>query len=159
MRQKSEFGHDEMSRVKYYGVNILWTNFIIEVGILRWAAGFTTTDSQQQSNLFRLEHVIEETLNEVSKNVADDCMQWLKLFRGFTKDYLIQFFDEITYRFLFDTSIHSRRINRLPAALIMTWELTDEYKSFKADLMKIAKEKNCEPRELVDLSERPRFYW
>lgn len=158
-REIKEFGENELSKVKYYGVKLLWPYFIIQVGLIRWAASYTTTDSEQQSNLYRLENIIETSLKEASISIADECLYWLKHFRGFSNDYLDQYLNEITYRFIFDETIEKKRINRLPKVLNMTWELSNEYKEFESYLIKMAKEKNCRPKELRDLKEWPEFNW
>ena len=130
-REIKEFGENELSKVKYYGVKLLWPYFIIQVGLIRWAASYTTTNSEQQSNLYS----------------------------GFSNDYLDQYLNEITYRYLFDETIEKKRINRLPKVLKMTWELSNEYKEFESYLIKMAKEKGCRPKELRDLKEWPEFNW
>jgi hypothetical protein len=159
MRESKGFGNDELSKVKYYGVEILWPYFIFQVGLVRWGAGFTTTDSEQQSNLYRLEYIIETTLKESSISIADESMFWLKHFTGFSNNYHIQFLNEITYRFVFDETIHKKRINRLPAVLKMTGELSKEYKVFEEYISKLANEKGCHPDALIDLKEWPEFTW
>jgi len=101
-REIKEFGIDELSKAKYYGVKVLWPYFIIQVGLLRWGAGYTSTNTEEQSNLYRLEFIIETALKEASIPIADECINWLRHFSGFTSDYLDQFLNEITYRFVFD---------------------------------------------------------
>ena len=159
MRESKEFGIDELGKVKYYGVEILWPYFIIQVWLIRWAAGYTISNNEQQSNLYRLEHIVETTLKEASISIADECMDWLKHFTGFSKDYHIQFLNEITYRFIFDETINKKRISRLTKVLKMTWELSKEYKDFEKHILKIANEKGCHPDELKDLKEWPEFTW
>lgn len=70
MRESEQFGRDELSRVKYNGVKISWPHFIIQVGLLRLAASFITTNSDQQSNLFRLEKYCGEN---IKRSVSNDC--------------------------------------------------------------------------------------
>lgn len=158
-RENIQLGLDEISGVKYYGIKMLWPCFIIQLGLLRWAASFIPTNNEHQSNLYRLESIVEKTLRETSPLIADDCLFWLKHFHGFKKDYLVQYLNDITYRFIFDESLHKKRINRLPMVLHMTFELSPEYKSYETLIMKIAKEKGCAPTELVNLDEWPDFTW
>ncbi len=158
-REKKEFKNNELNKVNYYGVKILWPYFIVPVGLLRWAAAYTTTNSDQQSNLYRIEHIVETTLKVVSFSVAEECMGWLKHFSGFPNDYPIQFLDELSYRFVFDESIHRIRINRLPTILKMSLDVSQEYNNFKENLLKIAHEKACHPDDLSVRNEWPEFSW
>ena len=158
-REIKKFGDDELSKVKYYGVKLLWPYFIIQVGLIRWAASYTTTNSDQQSNLYRLENIIETSLKKASISITDECLYWLKHFSGFSQDYLDQYLNEITYRFIFDDTIDKKRINRLPKVLKMTWELSNEYKAFESYLIRKAKEKGCHPKELRVFEEWPEFNW
>lgn len=159
MRESKEFGIDELDNVKYYGVKILWPYFLIQIGLIRRASGYTTTTNEDQSNLYRLEHIAETALKQASIKNAEECIYWLKHFSGLSNDYHIQFLDEITFRFIFDDTINKKRINRLPLILKMVSPLSKEYKDFHEQLLKIAKEKGCHPDALTDLKEWPEFIW
>lgn len=158
-REIEIYGHDEIDKAKYYGVKILWPYFIIQVGLIRWAAGFTPTNNEQQSNLYRLENILETALKEASAPVADECMKWLNHFSGFSNEYLSNFLEEVTYRFVFDQTIHRKRINRLSIVLNMIDEWSYEYKEFKNQLVKVANKKGYKPEELTLSREWPKFMW
>lgn len=136
------------------------TYFIIQAGLLRRSAGYTSTNSEVQSNLYRIEYIIETTLKKIqAPAAADECIYWLKHFGGFSNDYLDQFLNELTFRFVFDETIHKKRINRLPRILQMTWEYSEEYKSFRQEALKIASEKGWDPRIIEFSREWPDFIW
>src|SRR4030043_773302 len=42
---------DRLDRVKYYGVDILWPVFLVQLGLMRWSAGFHATTREHQANL------------------------------------------------------------------------------------------------------------
>lgn len=159
MRESKEFGDDQIIKAKYFGEKILWPHFVIQVGLLRWGAGFTETNSEHQSNLFRLENILERSLRVIAPNIVDESLLWLKSFHGFTKEFHIQFLDEITYRFIYDMSLGKKRVIRLPILLKMCSELSPQYRLFEEEFQKIAGEKGCHPSALIGSYEWPEFEW
>lgn len=159
MREEKTFGTDKITKVKYYGVKIIWTYFITQVGLLRWAAGFTPTSNDIQANLFRLEDIIEKSLNRASPSAASECLLWLRNFRGFSPDYTGDFLNEIARMYIFDNTISKKRIDRLPILLRMTFQLSPQYKLFRENLENEAAKRGRNIHDLRSNTEWPDFTW
>lgn len=139
----------------YYSVDILWPEFLTQVAMLRNLAAYQPAI---QSDLYRLEACIENSLDEADSNITKRVMNWVKLF-DVSKDYLTEFIYTQTRAFVFSGSTLKSRLKNLPNTLATLYPLTSEYQEFEQEIQKLAKKKDCDPSELHDMSEWPDFKW
>lgn len=158
-REEKAFGHDEIDKVTYLGEKILWPHILAQAALIRYYAAFIDTPKEDQANIFRLEHALGQALRSYDAEVGDACAEWLFRPLQLSKDYLIDFLDEITYRFVADGPAGKRRFKKLPAVLRSISEFSPEYRAFKSELEEIAKERGCEPHDLQSHTEFPDFKW
>ena len=78
----------------------LWPRFLMELGMLRWAAGFHPTSKRDQSNLYSLEACTESALNSYDPVVGRKVVAWLECFMGLPDSYLTEFINEIDARYV-----------------------------------------------------------
>jgi hypothetical protein len=62
----------ESETTTYFGFRELWPNFLMQLGLLRWAAGFQPTNKEHHANLFRLEACAESALTTMIHSLAGD---------------------------------------------------------------------------------------
>ncbi|MCI5219462.1 MAG: hypothetical protein D3914_09795 [Candidatus Electrothrix sp. LOE2] len=158
-RKEKFFGHDEYDRVKYRGVDILWPIILIQVGLLRWSAGFMPTNKCHQSNLYRIEYCLEESLNLYDSDVGDYCMDWLSRFSGFPTNYIVSFISYCTKNYIYEGKAGKSRFKKLPSLLTSLSSLSNEYREYDEAMQDIANEKKCSPHELKDWSDWKEFRW
>jgi hypothetical protein len=58
------------NQVTYYGVNVIFPYFILQLASLRWACTFTVVNRNQQSILYSLEWALENAMNEFDTKVS-----------------------------------------------------------------------------------------
>ncbi len=159
-RDIKTFGMDECDKVTYRGVKIMWPLYLLQLGLLRWAAAFNRTSRDTQANLFRLEACAEESLTAYDAVVGKQCMEWLERFSGFTTNYYIQYIDECNRKYVIAYPNGKKRFKNLPTILQMFTEISKEYRAFARELEDIAKEKDCSPGMLTNMNDDyPDFKW
>jgi hypothetical protein len=158
-RKEEYFGFDEHSKVRYFGVDVLWPIFLVQVGALRWSAGYHETDSEYQANLYRLESCAEYALMKNDEKTGLKCMEWLKSFPGFWDSLLVEFISYCSKRFIMETKQGKSRFKKLPEYLYMISPISDECKAFHDEMEKLAKQQGCKPEELSNTEEFPEFKW
>ena len=158
-REKLSLGFDPVDRVKYRGVKILWPYFLVELGLLRWSAGFHPTTREQQANLYRLEACAEIALISYDPEAGRDAIEWLARFSGLPTTYLPEFITEVNLRYASSFKAGKDRFRQLPRILRMIDPLTNEYKVFEKRLHDQAKKLNCSPLDLQFGGNFPRIKW
>lgn len=156
-REEETFGHDDCDKVTYRGAKILWPIVLFQVNALRYFASFGPTTRGQQANLYRLEACLESALNEVDRNVAAECTEWLCAASSLTTNYYCLYLSEASRRYLLGT-VGKSRFRKLPSVLHSFHPMSTDYREFAEHLEAVAKEKGCSPHNL-DSSENYDFKW
>lgn len=150
---------DDLRKVEYYGVNILWPMFMFSVAFYRWSLSFIDSSKSQQANAFRLEQIAHSLLTSADYVTGRKCIEWLQYFSGFPKNYLSQYFDECSYKYILFSDKPKTRFSNLPSILRSTFPLSEEYTQFELILNQKAKERGCSPHVLTSLDDWPEFKW
>jgi hypothetical protein len=158
-REKREFGFDDLNKVNYFGVSVLWPTFLIQLGLLRWVAGFSPTTREEQSDLYRLESCAERALVSYDPLIGRKCFDWLISFNAFPNTYLIAYLSDLALEYISVGKPGKARFRNLPAILQMSSPSSTEYRLFDNELRNIATKAGCKPEELVDRSDWPEFKW
>jgi hypothetical protein len=143
----------------YYSFKMLWPIFLVQLGLLRWAAGFQPTTREYQANLFRLEACAESALISYDPFVGRRCLEWLTRFQWFSDKYLLQYVQNCSLQYVTVGKAGKIRFKELPEILRMLSPFSKEYRAFEEYLQSIAKEKGCRPEDLTDIEEWPEFKW
>lgn len=144
--------------IQYWGAKILWPDFLVQVGLLRWAVGFQVVGRRDQSNVFALESCAEDALIAFDGETGTKVFEWLSTFRGFGNDYLTQFIEEANVA-LVTSAGGKKRFRQLPRLLKALDPFSPEYQQFKTEMEEIAKKQNTDPSALVSSSDFPKFLW
>jgi len=158
-REIKEFGFNALDRISYCGCKLLWPVFLVQVGMLRWAAAFNPTTKSLQANLFRLEAATEDALIRSDIKIGRVCVDWLSDFRGFPTDYLLQFVEDVCLDYVSEPRPGKARFATLPHTLKSTHSFSNEYLAFKERLEQISKFQKCRPDDLASRTEWPDFKW
>jgi hypothetical protein len=156
-RETRVFGTDR-DRVKYFGANNLWPYFLVQVGLLRSFAKAKPTSGIHHAQLYLLEHVTEKVLAEKDPGTAQFCREWLNHFPGLTRDYVTLFFNEETWKFVYEIP-PKKRLSSLPGILRSFQWFSDEYLSFEKKVRAEAKKQSCSTHDLTLKREWRDFKW
>jgi hypothetical protein len=157
-REKKRIGFDKYDQVDYKGAKMLWPIILFQASALRYSAAFEPTTKDQQADLYRLEYSLEESLKEVDRGVAAECIRFLNSPLFLPKDYYCLFLQIATNRYL-EGPGGKRRFKKLPAILKSLYSSSDEYKAFAAHVEALAKEQNCSAHAFDSLAEDCDFKW
>ncbi|HXD34924.1 MAG TPA: hypothetical protein VN643_27640 [Pyrinomonadaceae bacterium] len=143
----------------YFGFKQLWPIFLMQLGLLRWSAGFQPTNKEQQANLFRIEACAERVLVSYDPFVGRRCVEWLSLFPWLSGGYLLQFVEQCSLQYVSGKERGKARFKKLPDILHMLSPLSQEYRAFEEHLEQCAKDNNCRVQDLHDPHPWPDFKW
>ena len=65
-------------QIKIYGVEILWPVILVQLGVLRHAMSYMTTNRLDQAIMFELEHVVELATHAAMPSTADEIMNAMR---------------------------------------------------------------------------------
>ncbi len=147
------------SSAKYFAVDILWPVFLVQLGMLRAAAGYLPTSRAQQSTLYRLEACAEQAMSAFDPSVSAICMRWLAHFTPLPETFLFEFVSQQAHSFVFGAAGGKSRFKRLPVILDDINSLSSRYRDFERSLSAQAAKEGCSPQSLVSLEPWAAFKW
>ncbi|MBC8190834.1 MAG: hypothetical protein H8E18_00490 [FCB group bacterium] len=158
LKESFETGPDE--KVEYYGVQLLWPQYLAQIALLRYAASSKPTNHEHQSNLYRLEHITLEALVEIDEKIAGLIFKILPGLAALnTHEYLFQFIDSMTMEYVTEFKTKQERVKELPVTLLSLSPTSPPYADFKKMMNKLATKAGCSPLELEENEEWPDFEW
>lgn len=158
-RLEREFGVDSLDKVACRGVQIVWPIFLVQVSLLRRAAGLKPTTGAHQADIYRLEYEAEQALVTYDAAVGGECVPLIPLAGDLPRDYLVEYISCWARDYVEQGSAGKARFKKLPVLLRSLWWVGDEYKAFAAHLKTTAAEQGCQPSELTDGSKWREFRW
>jgi len=147
------------SSAQYFAVDVLWPVFLVQLGMLRAAAGYVPTSRAQQASLYRLEACAEQAMSAFDPSVAATCMRWLTNFTALPETFLMGFVDQQAHRFVFGAAPGKPRFKRLPLILGHVHSLSPAYRDFERAAFAQAAIEVCRPQDLSSAAPWPDFKW
>lgn len=144
---------------EYYSVDILWPVFLVQLGMLRTAAGYLPTSRSHQACLYRLEACAESALLQMEPSVGAMCLRWLSRWSPLPDGFLLEFVSQQARDFVFGGAAGKARFRRLPTVLDDVSPFSSKYREFERYMSEHAAKQNARPQDLWDLSEWPEFRW
>lgn len=149
----------ETENTTYFGFKSIWPNFLYQLGLLRCSAGFLPTSKDIQANLYRLEACAQTALIAYDPFVGNRCVDWLSRFQLPPRKYLLDYVVNCSLQYVTVGKPGKARFKGLPQVLRMLSGYSKEYREYEEYMESVAKEKGCQPEELFDLGEWPKFKW
>lgn len=149
----------ETESTNYFAFRNLWPNFLFQLGLLRWSAGFQPTSRNSQATLFRLEACAESALTSYDPFVGKRCVEWLGHFQPPPKRFLLEYVPNCSLQYITLGKPGKSRFRNLPEILRMLSGQSKEYRAYEDYMERTAREQGCEPEALMDLGEWPEFKW
>ena len=157
--KREKWAANEPAYSEYTSVNILWPNFLVQLGMLRSACAYVPTNRRIQSNLYALEACAETALTKFDPAVGSLCMRWLAQFTPLTDNFLLEFVVQQNRDYLFGATAGKARFRRLPRLLDGISPFSNSYQDFERSVKKQADAANAKPQDMGDWSEWPDFKW
>lgn len=146
-------------KLEYKGENILWPTFLLQLGLLRWSAGFHPTSREVQANLFRLEACTEKALLEYDYATGRKALKWLERFSGFSDNYIIEFVTIVNRDYIIYSKNGLKRFKNLPTIILSMDPLSSEYQDFEMQIKEKGLEIPYDYKELRVEIDFPDFEW
>lgn len=152
-----QWGPFEDEKADYFGDQFFWPVIMVQAGLLRHVSRIVPTTRSQQSDLYRLEAILEEELLAKDPVIGRECMAWLDSFNVFPDGYLPQFVADSAYPYICDGP---ERFQNLPSILNGLDPDAPEYKAYRTEFLQSAAEDNCEPWQIWSMRpDWPDFTW
>jgi len=133
---------DEENIQTYYGFKIFWTFFIGAILLLRDRASYTTTGNEVQSNLYRLETILEKALTEYNFEIGSLIFYNLRFYKLVQLEYIDLLIQHISFANI-QSENGIKRFKQLNEDLKLLSPFNKEHIEFKSQLEKEAKKRNC----------------
>jgi len=158
-REEKEFGFDVYDKVTYRGCKVLWPIILFQINVLRQFASYQPTTKEQQANLYKLESCIEQSINDTDKNLASECIEWMRIPLPVSDKYYSLALSDAAKKYVLGP-VSKLRFKKLISTLRSIHPWSDEYKAFATALEAEASKQGCSPFQLDDLSsEGPEIIW
>lgn len=149
---------EQQQEVVYYGFNVVLTDILIFIAVLRHNAGFIQTDKMYQANLYMLEYVVEMALFNYDSEGANKIKHYIGQRINITNEYAFIIYQAIHIQFL-KQKPGKTRFRNIPNLVGNYFsESRQEYTDLIASFSISALEQNCDITEL-EFEDFPDIKW
>ncbi len=157
-RETEKFGIDK--DLTYFGFKMLWPHFLFIAGQLRCLAAVQPTNSDQHANLYRLDHIIEDSLKSIDGNIGGEVWRVYQRAQRMPDDFLTTYIERANHSYVCEGSAGKPRFKRLPKLLASIDFMSERYRDYFRSMQSLANKFNCGPRDLSSSEhEWPEFQW
>jgi hypothetical protein len=155
--EKFTYGGDNIEHT-LYGLQLVWTDILIFISVLRHNAGYNQSDKLQQAILYNLEYAVESSLFAYDPVGANEIKNYIGQQINITDEYAFIIYQAIHIKYVSDKpgKTRFRKIPKLLGGHFLNWH--NSYKELMHSLQQSAKEQNCEVTDLEFL-EFPEIVW
>jgi hypothetical protein len=142
----------------YYGFQLIWTDVLIFISVLRHNAGFIQTNKLDQANMYQLEHAIEKALFDYDPEGANEIQHFIGQRINITNKFAFIIYQALHIKFATSTS-GKKRFRNIPKLIgdhFSEWK--QEYKDLIYSFEKSAIEQKCEVIDL-EFADFPEIVW
>jgi hypothetical protein len=158
-KRRTEPANAYGSTSEYFSVDLLWPNFLVQLGMLRTAAGYLPTSRSHQSSLYRLEACAQQAMSAYDPAISGICMRWLTHFAPLPDSFLFEFVSRQNHNFVFGATPGKPRFMRLPVVIDDINSMSQRYREFERSMSEQAAKQGCRPQDLLDLEPWSEFKW
>lgn len=150
--RKTEYG-------KQFGTRFVWPHIIFYVSFFRQLAAHRPTNKEHQSNLTRLEFILESALVDYDPKVGAEVVALYPTVGAVTPDFFAGYVSDVTYTFLYGGGVGKMRFRRLPALVKSMAQFSSEYRDYAEMLEREAAKHGCSPHQLRDTRQWADIEW
>lgn len=142
----------------YYGFQVVWTDILIFISVLRINAGYIQSDKLHQANLYMLEWIVEKALLEYDAQGGDIIKDYIGQRINVSNEYAFIMYQALHIKYVTQRAgkIRFRKIPELLGAYFSSF--SSEYKNIIASFQKTADEQKCEITDL-EFDNFPEIVW
>lgn len=145
-------------KIEYVGFDVVWTDILIFLNVLRNQAGYMSTDRRMQSVLYSLEAGIEEAIRAYDPESAEEILSFIESRLMIQSQYCFILYQAVHIEFV-GQSGGKRRFKKIPLLLSSHFSAFHEvHIDFVKRLEATAEQQNCNPTDL-SYSEFPEIRW
>jgi hypothetical protein len=141
-----------------YGFQLVWTDILIFINVLRHNAGYNQSDKLQQAILYNLEYTVETSLFDYDPEGANQIKNFIGQQINITDEHAFIIYQALHIKYVSDKlgKTRFRKIPKMLAGHFSNWH--NDYKELIASFQQSAKEQNCEVTDL-EFSDFPEIVW
>lgn len=150
---------DESEKVEYLGFNYLWTDLLITLSAIRCRASYVVLNELDQSNLFLLEHITKDALDQFDTEGGARLKLYINQRIEISQPLLLPINEYINIQYLNEkpTKTRFRKLNKYFSYLSSYHPKHQEVKNI---IEKLASSVDCPPEELSFSEENfPELKW
>ena len=157
LKEKFIYDGDEAS-VAFYGFQIVWTDILIFINVLRHNAGYFQTNKLHQGSLYYLEYIVEKALFDYDAVGANNIKDFIAQRINILDMCVFQIYQILHIKFVSERP-GKTRFRKIPDFIINHFSSRSiEYNELIASLKDMAKEQNCDITDL-EPNEFPEIKW
>ena len=143
--RETEFFEFDEELLIYRGFKMFWTEFLVTVKLMRERSEIKAMviTSEMQSDIYRLEPIVESSLKTFDSKIGAQIYDWLMSCHFLKTEYIELFVERITFLNL-QSKDGKPRFKQLWHDLEMLLPKNYEHKQFKKHIMAESKRLNCE---------------
>ncbi len=151
------FGGDSIEHT-LYGFQLVWTDILIFISVLRFNAGYFQCDKLHQAVMYSLEYAVEKSMFDYDPEGANQLKEFIGQRINVCSDYAFIIYQSLHIKFVTDRrgKKRFRNIPNLIAGHFSEWR--QEYKELIKSFQKSANEQKCEITDL-EFSDFPEIVW
>lgn len=148
----------EEHKLHYYGFQLVWTDILIFISVMRHHAGYIQTGKLYQGCMYLLEYVVERALGEYDAAGAAEIIPFITHGVAVSNEYAFIIYQAIHIEYASARSgkARFRTIPRLLRNYFNTW--SPEYNGLIASFERSAAEQGCKVTDL-ELNDFPEIKW
>lgn len=131
----------------YYSVKIFWNTFIVIINLLRIRLEQLPKQHEHWANIYRLEALCIEALEEYNLNIGMNISKWITLYKVCIDEKLLVLDSFVSYNLL-STKNGIHRFRALENELMVFLDSSQEREQLLAQLKVVAKQKKCKIEDL-----------
>lgn len=142
----------------FYGFQLVWTDILIFISVLRHNAGYAQSDKLHQANLYLLEFIVEKALFEYDAEGANQIKNFIGQGINITDEHAFIIYQALHIKYVTDKKgkTRFRKIPQLLSRHFFKWN--SDYQQLIASFQQSAREQKCEVTDL-EFSDFPEIVW
>jgi hypothetical protein len=157
-RQTEKITFTNEEEYEYLGFQVVWTDILIFISVLRHSAGYAQSDKLHQANMYMLEYVVEKALFEYDPEGANILKEFIAQRINITDEYAFIIYQAVHIKYVTEKpgKDRFRKIPTYVGSYFSEW--SQEYKDLIASFQKSAVEQKCEITDL-EFADFPEIEW
>lgn len=157
LKEKFKYSRDDKA-IEFYGFQLVWTDILIFIAVLRHNAGYITIDKLHQGTLYYLEYVVEKSLFEYDVTGAHEIKDFIAQRINVLDLHVFQIYQALHVKFVSEKP-GKARFRKIPNFITSYFSPRSiEYIELVGALKDLEKEHKCDSTDL-EYNDFPEIKW